>query len=98
MYIFALSWTKLVIIRWLLGDGTMFGLGKNRSKLGKFLDSKGITQTWLAQKSTVNKNTINDLCNGESDRSPTARTIKKIMKVINHEIDPKKKPHDFFDL
>ncbi|HWO96706.1 MAG TPA: helix-turn-helix transcriptional regulator [Bacillus sp. (in: firmicutes)] len=76
----------------------MFGLGKNRSKLGKFLDSKGISQTWLANKTKISRNTINDLCDGKSERSPTTRTIKKIMNVINNEIDSKKKPHDFFDL
>ncbi|ASV70162.1 MULTISPECIES: helix-turn-helix domain-containing protein [Cytobacillus] len=77
---------------------SLFGLGKNRSKLGEFLDSKGISQSWLANKSNISRNTINDLCDGKSDRAPTTRTIKKIMSVINKEIDSNKKPNDFFDL
>lgn len=75
----------------------MFGLGKKRSKLGKWLDKRGISQTWLAAKSGVNRNTINALTSGDSDRAPTTRTIKKILKALR-EVDPTIKGDDFFDL
>ncbi|MCM3165108.1 helix-turn-helix transcriptional regulator [Metabacillus litoralis] len=75
----------------------MFGLGKKRSKLGKWLDKRGISQTWLAKRSGVNRNTINSLTSGESDREPNARTIKKILKALR-EIDPTVKSDDFFDI
>ncbi|MBP1944628.1 helix-turn-helix transcriptional regulator [Cytobacillus luteolus] len=75
----------------------MFGLGKKRSKLGKWLDQRGISQTWLANKSGVNRNTINDLAAGDSDRAPTTRTIKKILKALR-EIDPTVNSNDFFDM
>lgn len=76
-----------------------FGLGKPyKTKLGKFLETKGISVTWLAKKSGLNRNTINKLVNENKGYSPKLTTIKKVMKVINNEIDKSKKPHDFFDI
>ena len=74
----------------------MFGLGKKRTKLGKWLDKKGISQEWVSKKSGVSRDTISDLAN-DKDRLPTTRTIKKIMKAIR-EIEPKAKSSDFFDI
>lgn len=76
----------------------MFGLfgGKPRSKLGKWLDKRGITQEWLVSKSKVNRTTISKIAS-DSDYSPTLPTIKKIMKVIR-EVDPGAKVDDFFDM
>lgn len=75
----------------------MFGLGKKRSKLGKFLDRYGISQEWLGRKTGIGRNTIGRLASGDEKHAPTATTIKKIMKAIR-EIDPKAKADDFFDL
>ncbi|TDK58126.1 XRE family transcriptional regulator [Bacillus salipaludis] len=74
-----------------------FGLGKKRSKLGRWLDNRGISQTWLAEKAGVNRNTINELAAGDTDRSPTTRTISKIIKALR-EVDPSVKADDFFDM
>ncbi|WP_374103013.1 helix-turn-helix transcriptional regulator [Bacillus sp. ISL-77] len=76
---------------------SFFGLGKKRSKLGKWLDNRGISQSWLANKAGVSRNTINDLAAGDIDRAPTTRTISKIVKALK-EIDPSAKPDDFFDM
>jgi predicted transcriptional regulator len=76
---------------------SLFGLGKKRSKLGKWLDNRGISQTWLAKRSGVNRNTINDLVAGDSERAPTTRTIGKILKALR-EVDPNVKSDDFFDM
>lgn len=75
----------------------MFGLwgGKPRSKLGKWLDARGISQEWLVSKSKVSRTTISELAAGK--REPTLQTIKKIMKVIR-EVDPNAKSEDFFDI
>lgn len=75
----------------------MFGLfgGKPRSKLGKWLDARGISQEWLVSKSKVSRNTISELAAGK--REPTLVTVKKIMKAIR-EVDPNARPDDFFDL
>lgn len=75
----------------------MFGLGKKRSKLGKWLDNRGVSQSWLAKKAGVNRNTINDLAAGDNERAPTTRTISKILKALK-EIDPNVKADDFFDI
>ncbi|MDQ0200387.1 helix-turn-helix domain-containing protein [Neobacillus ginsengisoli] len=74
-----------------------FGFGKKRSKLGKWLDNRGISQTWLAQRAGVNRNTINVLAAGNTDRAPTTRTISKIVKALK-EVDPNVRADDFFDL
>jgi predicted transcriptional regulator len=75
----------------------MFGLfgGKPRSKLGKWLDDRGISQEWLVKKSQVSRNTISELAAGK--REPAIGTVKKIMRAIK-EVDPGAKPDDFFDL
>ncbi|WP_088105228.1 helix-turn-helix domain-containing protein [Halalkalibacter urbisdiaboli] len=77
----------------------MFGLfgGKPRSKLGKWLDKRGMSQEWLMKKSGLGRNTVSRLAAGDSEHEPTARTIKKIMKAIR-EIDPNARTDDFFDL
>jgi predicted transcriptional regulator len=80
-----------------IGGNKVFGLGKKRSKLGKWLDRRGITQTWLAKKSGVNRNTINELAAGDSDRAPTARTMGKILKALR-EVDPRVKSDDFWSM
>jgi predicted transcriptional regulator len=79
------------------GEIRMFGLfgGKPRSKLGKFLDKRGISQEWLVKESKVSRNTISELASGK--REPTVGTIKKIMAAIK-KVDPNVRADDFFDL
>ncbi len=75
----------------------MYGLfgGKPRSKIGKWLDAKGISQEWLVKNSKGSRNTISELASDK--REPTVGTVKKIMKAIR-EVDPGAKPDDFFNL
>jgi predicted transcriptional regulator len=75
----------------------MFGLfgGKPRSKLGRWLDDRGISQEWLINKSKVSRTTISELAAGK--RQPTLETIKKIMNAIR-QVDPGAKADDFFDM
>lgn len=75
----------------------MFGLGKKRSKLGKWLDERGITQQWLIKTSGVNKNTISDLCTSDADHTPNLSTIKKIVQALK-KVDSNVKSNDFFDI
>jgi DNA-binding XRE family transcriptional regulator len=76
----------------------MFGMffGKPRSKLGRWLDSRGISQEWLASKTDISRNTISKIT---SDKyySPRLTTIQKIMKAIR-EVDASAKTEDFFDI
>lgn len=74
----------------------LLGSRKKRSKLGKFLDKHKIDQEWLVRQSGLGRNTVGDLAN-RNDRSPTTRTIQKIMKVVR-KIDPNAKAEDFFDI
>ena len=74
----------------------MFGLGKKRTKLGKWLDKNSVEQEWLVRKSGLGRNTIGDLAN-DPDRSPTTRTIQKILTALR-EIDPNVKSDDFWDM
>jgi predicted transcriptional regulator len=72
----------------------LFG-GKPRSRLGKWLDVRGISQEWLISKSKVSRTTISELAAGK--RAPTLATVKKLMKAIR-EVDPAAKADDFFDM
>lgn len=74
----------------------LFGLGKKRSKLGSWLDAKGIKQEWLIKKAKVSKGTATNVCSND-EYMPSGSTIKKIMKALK-EIDPRVKGSDFWDM
>lgn len=74
----------------------MFGLGKPRTKFGKWLDNHGIKQEWVVKKTGLTKVTVSELAT-KKDRIPTGRTIKKIMAAIR-TIDPNAKAEDFWDM
>jgi transcriptional regulator with XRE-family HTH domain len=76
----------------------MFGLfgGKPRSRLGKWLDARGISQEWLVSKTRISRTTISKIAS-DKEYSPTLPTVKKIMNAIR-EVDPAARPDDFFDM
>ncbi|HHY72309.1 MAG TPA: helix-turn-helix transcriptional regulator [Bacillus bacterium] len=59
----------------------MFGLGKSRSKFGKFLDKNSITQEDLSKESGVNKNTISRISKLTENR-PSLNNANKIIKTL----------------
>jgi len=59
----------------------MFGLGKKRSRLGRFLDKNGITQGWLVENAKLNRNTLTQLC-GDDHYEPRAETVQKIISAL----------------
>lgn len=67
-----------------------------RTPLGKFLDKHRIEQEWLVRKSGLGRNTVGDLANNP-DRSPTRKTMQKILKVLR-EFDSRVKADDFWDM
>lgn len=86
-----------MVIKLLLGRETeMWGLGKKRSKLGKFIDKNGFTQEDLMKAANISRSTASRLCS-DPEYSPTANTIKKVMKAIR-QLDPSSKVDDFFDM
>lgn len=72
----------------------MFGLGKPRSKFGKFLDKNGITQQDLVKKSKVNKATISRICQGDAFQ-PSMKNASKLIKALR-ELTGKNVDHDDF--
>ncbi|GED35014.1 hypothetical protein BCE02nite_61550 [Brevibacillus centrosporus] len=74
----------------------MFGLGKQRSKLGKWLDRRGVKQKWLAKEAELNKATITRVTSSD-EYTPNLRTIKKILQALR-KIDPNVKQDDFWTM
>ncbi len=75
----------------------MFGLGKKRSKLGEWLDKRGVSQQWLANNSKVSRSTVSELCQADERHAPTQKTMTKILKALRN-IDPNIKADDFWDM
>jgi transcriptional regulator with XRE-family HTH domain len=74
------NWT-LLVVKMVWRYKVMFGLGKPRSKLGRFLDMKKITQDELSKKSGVSKSTISKLCTVDT-QSPRLDNAKRIIKAL----------------
>jgi transcriptional regulator with XRE-family HTH domain len=74
----------------------MFGLGKPRSKFGRFLDQKGIEQKEVAERAKVSEMTLTRMCN-DKEHSPRISTwvkIQRALKSMGYEVDRDK----FFDI
>ncbi|MEI5909441.1 helix-turn-helix transcriptional regulator [Bacillus spongiae] len=59
----------------------MFGLGKKRSKFGKFLDRNSIKQTEISEMSGVNMNSISRVANS-NENCPSMKNASKIIKTL----------------
>ncbi|MBB3132147.1 hypothetical protein FHS19_006874 [Paenibacillus rhizosphaerae] len=59
----------------------MYGLGKNRSLLGRYLDRNKIKQDWLAKEAGLSRNVIGRLCDGE--RSDDKIQVRSKVLVIS---------------
>ncbi|PLR79694.1 transcriptional regulator [Bacillus canaveralius] len=57
------------------------GLGKRRSKLGKFLNLHSISQQEIVKRTGLSKSTISRLCQPE-EFEPNMKSAKKIIKVL----------------
>lgn len=60
---------------------SFFGLGKSRSKFGKFIDRKEISQIEIEELTGLSRGTISKLCN-DADYRPKQSTIAKIKKAM----------------
>lgn len=74
----------------------MFGLGKKRSRLGKWLDRNGYNQEDLVKASKVNRNTVSKLCTDE-EYVPSGGTMRKILSALRSK-DPNVKSDDFWSM
>lgn len=59
----------------------VFGLGKKRSKFGKWLDKQGITQGELEKAAKLSRGTISKLCNDKT-YIPKFSTITQIIRGL----------------
>ncbi len=59
----------------------MLGLGKQRSKLGKWLDMKRISQIELSKSSGVSNATVGRLCSNDGFK-PNLKTANKIIRTL----------------
>ncbi|RUT48582.1 transcriptional regulator [Paenibacillus anaericanus] len=60
----------------------MLGLGKRRTKLGKYLDRQGISQEWIIKNTGISRDGISDLCDEEKGVKPRVGTKQKIISSL----------------
>lgn len=74
---------------------SFFGLGKQRSKFGKWIDRKGLTQQEIADKAEVGRTTLSNMCSDPkySPRIETWIKIEKALKSLGFHV----KRDDFFN-
>ncbi|MED1954611.1 helix-turn-helix transcriptional regulator [Brevibacillus centrosporus] len=71
-----------------------WGLGKERSRLGRWLDQRGITQQWLSRETELNRATISRIAS-DDEYTPNLRTVQKIIKALK-KVDPRVSQDDFW--
>lgn len=74
----------------------MFGLGKRRSKFGKWIDKKNIKQVDIQKRAKVGQGTMTSLCN-DKDYVPKISTWVKIQRALK-DLGYDVKREDFFDM
>jgi predicted transcriptional regulator len=67
---------------------------KSRSRLGKWLDRKGVTQEWLVKETGISRSSISDLCD-DTVSSPRSETRSRIIKTLR-QVDPNVSASDFW--
>ncbi|OIJ17101.1 transcriptional regulator [Anaerobacillus alkalilacustris] len=73
-----------------------FGLGKKRSKLGKWLDRHGVAQIEVEKATKLSRGTISRLCN-DDENVPTMKNANKIIKFLR-KLDPDVDYDDFWSM
>lgn len=59
----------------------MFGLGKPRSELGRFIDKNNLTQEAVRLKAGVGRDIMSELC-GNKNYQPQEKTMVKIVGAL----------------
>jgi putative transcriptional regulator len=62
----------------------MFGLGKQRTRLGKFLDNNKIPQQTIERSTGLGESTLRRLCN-DLNYSPIEVTKMKVVKLLRDQ-------------
>jgi transcriptional regulator with XRE-family HTH domain len=74
----------------------MFGLGKKRTKFGRWLDREGLTQLEIEKRAQLGRATISKLCNDKNYR-PKLSTVAKVKKAIQ-QLGRSLPPDDHFGM
>lgn len=75
----------------------MFGLGKNRSAFGKYLDRHGIKQDEVVAKSGgLSRNAVSRLCDGEQDHEKLQVRTKSMAISALRKMGYDVRPDDFW--
>lgn len=69
-------------------DSTNYGLGKRRTKLGKYLDAHKIKQNDIIRLTGLNRELMKHLCStGEhKPQNETKRRVIGALKVLGHDV------------
>ncbi|MDP5276314.1 transcriptional regulator [Chengkuizengella axinellae] len=68
--------------------------GRKRTRLGKWLDKKKITQIQFSKEANIHRHTMSNLCN-DDDFMPQQKTRDKVIKHAK-KIDPKVREKDLW--
>ncbi|MGG3694313.1 helix-turn-helix domain-containing protein [Heyndrickxia ginsengihumi] len=74
---------------------SFFGLGKDRTKFGRWLDREGITQLEIERRAKLGRATISRLCNDHEYRPKfsTVQKIRKALRELGRDV-----PDDYFNM
>lgn len=72
------------------------GIGKKRTKLGAWLDARGMTQTWLAKQTGMSHTQVSRLTSN-TDYDPTLKTVRRVMAAVR-TVDDRVEAKDLFDV
>lgn len=72
----------------------MFGLGKRRTKFGRWLDREGLTQFEVEEKAGLSRRTVSRLCN-DKEYTPRYSTEVKLRRALDKL--GRRLPDDYFD-
>lgn len=67
----------------------MFGIGKPRSKFGKWVDKNGIMQREIAKKAKISEMSLTRMCN-DKDYVPKISTwvkVQRALKSMGYDVD-----------
>lgn len=67
---------------------SFFGLGKSRSKFGKYIDKHDIKQIEIEQLTGLSRGTISRVCNDREYRPKfeTVQKIKNALRELGHDV------------
>ncbi|MEH6940910.1 helix-turn-helix domain-containing protein [Bacillus sp. JJ722] len=74
---------------------SLFGLGKSRTKFGRWLDRENITQLDIEKLSGLSRGTVSKLCNDKeyTPKFETVGRVKKALKKLGKSV-----PDDYFGM